>query len=333
VLGLLVWALKERHRQGIAPFTVLCCDNLPENGHLLRAGVLDMVRRTAPELLAWVEDQVAFPCTMVDRITPASTPRTLADAAACLGCEDRAAVEAEPFTMWVIEDRFPSGRPAWELAGALMVDRVEPFERMKLHMVNGAHSLLAYAGHVAGFIYVRDTMKDPGLAGLVRTYLAGAAMTLDPLPGLDLDRYADELVERFSNPSIAHETYQIAMDGTEKLPQRILLPAAETVRDGRDFRPFAFAVAAWMRYCLGYRDDGVTYELRDPRQSEIAAAVPAGQPDAAGVVATLMRLEGLFPPDLRGNAAWTRAVESYLEVILSRGMKAALAAFPRPAPE
>ena len=329
VLGLLAWALKERHRLGMDPFTVLCCDNLPENGHLLRAGVLDFVRRTAPGLLGWVEDRVAFPCTMVDRITPASTAQTLADAAAGLGCHDHAAVEAEPFSMWVIEDHFPSGRPAWELAGALMADRVEPFERMKLRMLNGAHSLLAYAGHVAGFPYVRDAMGDPVLTRVVRAYLACAAATLDPLPGLDLERYAEALVERFSNPAIAHETYQIAMDGTEKLPQRILLSAVDALQGRGDVRVFAFAVAAWMRYCLGYRDDGARYELRDPRQQEIADLV---QQDMAAhdVVTALMGLEGLFPVELRSNDAWFRAVAGYLEVMLLRGMKSALAEFPQP---
>ena len=330
VLGMLVWALGERRRRRIEPFTVLCCDNLPDNGHLLRAGVLDMARRTAPDLAAWIEDRVAFPCSMVDRITPAATARTLADAAAALGCEDRAAVETEPFSMWVIEDRFPAGRPAWELAGALMVERVAPFERMKLRMLNGAHSLLAYAGHVAGFVHVRDAMGDPATARAVRIYLAGAAASLDPLPGLDLDRYGEALVGRFSNPAIAHETYQIAMDGTEKLPQRILLPAADVLSGRGDIRAFAFATAAWMRYCLGFRDDGAAYDLRDPRQAEIGAAVRGREKDAVGLASALMAIDGLFPDALRGSALWTRQVADCLEAMLSRGMKAALADFPLP---
>jgi len=173
-------------------------------------------------------------------------------------------------------------------------------------------------------------MGDPVPASAVRAYLSSAAASLDPLPGLDLDRYAAALAERFSNPAIAHETYQIAMDGTEKLPQRILSPAAEVLRKRGDARAFAFATAAWMRYCLGFRDDGAAYDLRDPRQVEIEAAVRGREKDAAGLVSALMAIDGLFPDELRGSAPWTRQVEACLEAMLSRGMKAALADFPLP---
>ena len=323
-IGLLVEALRRRRQQGLDPFTVLCCDNLPENGALLRAGVLDFAGRTDPALARWIEAGVAFPSTMVDRITPAATPATLADAARLTGCEDQAAIETEPFSQWVIEDRFTAGRPAWEAGGAIFVDDVAAYERMKLRMLNGTHSMLAYAGFLAGHRYVRDVMGDPVLARLVRRQLAAATGTLPPLAGIDLGDYAAALCQRFANPAIGHETRQIATDGTEKLPQRLLAPALELSRRGGDLRPFAFAVAAWMRYALGRTDAGDAYALRDPREAEIRAAV-AGGGTPATIARALHGLKGLFPPELVADPAWTSAVESILAGMLGRGVATALA--------
>jgi fructuronate reductase len=324
-IGLLVEALRQRRAQGLAPFTVLCCDNLPENGALLRAGVLDFTARIEPPLVPWIETAVAFPSTMVDRITPAATAATLADAARLIGFEDLAAVETEPFSQWVIEDRFTAGRPAWETAGAIFVTDVAPYERMKLRMLNGSHSMLAYAGFLAGHRYVRDVMADPALARLVGRQLTAAAGTLPGLAGIDLGDYAKALQERFANPAIAHETYQIAMDGSEKLPQRLLAPAAEVAGRGGDLRPFAFAVAAWMRYAIGRTDAGEAYALRDPREDAIRAAVASGG-TAAGIVAALQGLDGLFPAALADAPRWRNEVTAILGDMLDRGVTAALAA-------
>ncbi|MEO6986455.1 MAG: mannitol dehydrogenase family protein [Paralcaligenes sp.] len=343
-VGILVWGLLRRRELGIAPFTVLCCDNLPENGRLLQAGVCDMADRIEPGMGKWISAHVAFPSSMVDRITPTATDKTLEDAAQALGCEDYAAVETEPFTMWVIEDHFPSGRPAWENVGALMVDDVTPYEHMKLRMLNGAHSLLAYAGFVAGHIYVRDAMQDATVARRVREYLQHASTTLQALPGVDFDDYAAALCQRFANTAIAHKTYQIAMDGTEKLPQRILSAAQECLTSQRDTHVFAFATAAWMRYCLGVTDAGTFYDLRDPRAHEITAAVhnalrKAGSSvesdktrkilgsnlqDVHALSAALMALPGLFSPALQHSSDWGDQIDRYLQIMLSQGMKAAL---------
>lgn len=331
-VGLLVWAIRRRRTLGMAQPTILCCDNLPENGRLLQAGVCDLAERLEPGLGAWIEAHVAFPCSMVDRITPASTPRTLADAAALTGCEDRAAVETEPFTMWVIEDHFPAGRPAWELAGALLVGDVAPYEHMKLRMLNGAHSLLAYAGHVGGHRYVRDAMADPALAGVVQAYMRAAAATLAPLDGVDFADYATQLCARFSNPAIAHETYQIAMDGTEKLPQRILAAAVDDLarNPASPDSLFAFATAAWMRYCLGVTEAGQAYALRDPRADEIARAVRGCEHDAPALMRALLELPGLFPGPLKASRAWQGLVSGFLGAMMARGMHAALLDCPVP---
>lgn len=324
VLGLLVQALGARRAAGIAPFTVLCCDNLPENGAMLRGGVIDFARRTDPDLAGWIREAVAFPSTMVDRITPAQTEKTRAEALRLTGAEDHAAIETEPFTQWVIEDRFTAGRPAWEKAGAIFVADVAPYEKMKLRMLNGTHSMLAYAGFLAGHRYVRDTMNDAALARLIRRHLGAAAATLAPLPGIELAGYAAQLQERFANPAIAHETYQIAMDGTQKLPQRLLAPALETLGAGAPLRPFAFAVAAWMRYCLGRSDTGENYALRDPMEAEISSRL-RGLDNAAAIIDSLSTLPGLMPPALAGASAWQEPLNDILTRMLRDGVGQAIA--------
>ena len=290
----------------------------------MKTGVLDFAGRVDPALRDWIEANVPFPSTMVDRITPASTQATLDDAARLTGCTDLAAVETEPFTQWVIEDRFVSGRPQWEVAGALFVPDVAPYERMKLRMLNGAHSMLAYCGFLSGCTYVRDVMATPDLAALVDRHLAAAAATLKPLGGIDFAAYARELRERFANPAIAHETYQIAMDGTEKLPQRIFQPALHALRHGQDLRPFAFATAAWMRYCLGRRDNGEAYALRDPRETQIGTALAAVN-DAPGIAGALFALPGFAPDELASDKDWMNTIAAILEEMMGDGMHAAVA--------
>jgi len=323
-IGLIVESLRRRRENNTAPYTVLCCDNLPENGELLRAGVVDFASRTDPDLASWIREKVSFPSSMVDRITPASTEATYKEAAGLTGCVDLAAVETEPFSQWVIEDRFTAGRPAWEKGGAVFVDDVRPYEMMKLRMLNGAHSMLAYTGFLSARAYVRDVMSDDDLSLLVNRHIHAAQQTLPPVSGFDLDQYRRDLVTRFENPAIAHETYQIAMDGTEKLPQRILAPAMDTLRAHGDLRPFAFTVAAWMRYCLGRNDDDACYALRDPREHEIPDAI-AGLSTARDIAGALHGLSGLFDPVLVENEAWRSLVADSLQTMLECGVRIAVA--------
>jgi fructuronate reductase len=261
---------------------------------------------------------------MVDRITPAATRKTFDDVRALTGYDDPGAVETEPFSQWIIEDDFVAGRPDWEAGGALFVSDVAPYEKMKLRMLNGAHSMLAYSGFLAGHRYVRDVMGDPALAALVARHMKAAAATLEPVPGVDLGRYATDLQERFRNPAIAHETYQIAMDGTQKLPQRLLEPATVALERGHGMDAFAFAVAAWMRYALGRRENGEGYALRDPREKEIAAALERAGKDGDAVAGALFALPGLFPSALTGDTGWTDAVRRKLSVMMQEGMRAAI---------
>ena len=323
-VGFIVEALRLRRERGLPPFTVLCCDNLPHNGALLKRLVVGFADRVDAGLAAYIRTEVPFPSTMVDRITPASTDATYADALRLTGYEDRAAVETEPFTQWVIEDDFCTGRPDWEAGGAIFAADVAPYEKMKLRMLNGAHSMLAYSGFIAGHAYVRDVMADPPLAKLVARHMDAAAATLDPVPGVDLAQYARDLQARFANPAIAHQTYQIAMDGTQKLPQRLVEPAIATLRAGRPLDAYAFAAAAWMRYCLGVMENGQTYALRDPREAEIGALLAGSGRDAGSIVDRLLALPGQFPDELSGAPEWRAAVKTRLETMLAQGIRAAI---------
>lgn len=323
-VGYIVEALRLRRERGLAPFTVLTCDNLPHNGKVLQRLVSEFADRVDADLAAFIRANVAFPSTMVDRITPASTVETFAEAARLTGYEDQAAVETEPFTQWVVEDRFTSGRPDWEAGGVIFAENVAPYEKMKLRMLNGAHSMLAYSGFIAGHKYVRDVMGDAALATLIARQMQSAAATLDPVPGVDLGQYAADLLVRFANPAIAHQTYQIAMDGTQKLPQRLIEPAIATLRAGGSLDAYAFAVAAWMRYCLGMDETGQAYALRDPRDAEIAALLNGAGRDAGSIADRLLALPGLFPGELADEPEWRAAVTSKLETMLADGMRAAI---------
>ena len=325
VLGLLVAAIARRRAAGHVAFAVLSCDNLPENGALLRDGVAGFARATGrAELADWIVANVAFPCSMVDRITPAATPDTVQTAATLTGCTDLAAIETEPFSHWVIEDQFPNGRPAWEAGGAIFVRDVAPYEKMKLTMLNGTHSMLAYAGFLTEKPFVRDVMADRDLSVLVRRHMMAAAGVLGTLAGVDRNDYAAALIARFSNPAIAHETRQIAMDGSQKLPQRIFRPAVIALDRGQNVRPFAFAAAMWMRFCLAQKDDGTSYPIVDPRADEIAAALAGCARGADDISTALHGLPNFIPSRLALDDQWRSQVSECLGVILEQGCQSAL---------
>lgn len=323
VLGLLTRALAMRRAAGIAPFTVLCCDNLPKNGTLLRGAVVDFARHIEADLSDWIAQNVAFPATMVDRITPVALDTTYAEAVAITGFVDLAAVETEEFSQWVIEDHFPLGRPDW--TGAIFVPNAAPYEAMKLRMLNGTHSMLAYAGYHAGMTYVRDVMADLGAVALVSRHLHAAARTLPDMQQINLIDYANSLQARFANPAIAHQTYQIAMDGTEKLPQRIFAPALDALDRGQSLRPFAFATAAWMRHVSRSTHDCPSYDLRDPRADEIGATL-AGRTNANSIATQLMMLPNFMPDRLILAEGWTEAIHDFLQRMLTQPMQAVIRA-------
>lgn len=321
--GFLVRALALRRARGVAPFTVLCCDNLPENGRVVRGVVLDLARRIDPGLADWIAANGAFPATMVDRIVPATTPADLDRLEALTGARDEAPVMHEPFRQWVVEDRFCAGRPDLGAVGVQLVEDVTPFEHMKLRMLNGSHSALAYLGYLAGHQTIADTVADPVFGAYVRGLWRDEIIpALTPPPGVDLAAYADALAARFANPAIRHRTWQIAMDGSQKLPQRILGTIAEGRAAGRAVPGLTLAVAAWLRYASGRDEAGAPIDVRDPMAAALAALWDG---DPARTVQNAMALEQVFPQALRRDAGFVRDLSRALQRLVERGARAALA--------
>jgi fructuronate reductase len=324
-LGLIVEATRRRRIAGARPFTVLTCDNLPANGRLLK-GLLDRFAALRDaELGAYVAHELACPSTMVDRITPATTPEDRDRIATALGCEDAWPVVTEPFTQWVIEDDFTSGRPPWEETGAEMVDDVAPYELMKLRLLNGSHSTLAYLGYLAGYETVAETMADPAFRRLVKRLMdEEIAPTLAVPPGADLPAYQGALIERFENPALKHRTWQIAMDGSQKLPQRLLGTIRDRLREGAPIPLLALAVAGWMRYVTGADERGRPIDVRDPLASRLRQAADGAGPDPHRLMTSLLGFEEIFGRDLPGSPVFRNAVLEALTCVLRSGARAAV---------
>lgn len=323
--GFLVEALRLRRAAGTPPFTVLCCDNLPANGTTVRRVASRLGALRDPDLGAWIAGEVAFPCTMVDRIVPATTEEDRVHVAAAIGQRDAWPVMAERFAQWVIEDRFPTGRPDWATAGATFATDVAPFELMKLRMLNGAHSALAYLGCLAGHETVADASNDPVLAAFLRGFWAEVAPCVPAPPGVDLQDHAATLLARFRNRALRHRTWQIAMDGSQKLPQRLLETARARLAQGRPIPHLALAVAAWIRFVGGVGEDGAPIEVRDPLAAPLRAALDAAGPDAARRVRTVLGFEAVFGRDLPAMPGFAEPVTQAYGRLLDHGARAAAA--------
>ncbi len=322
--GFLVRALQARRAAGLAPFTALSLDNLPHNGAVLRGVVLALAQEIDPALAAWIAAEGRFPASMVDRIVPATKPEDITRVAALTGLHDAAPVAHEPFRQWVIEESFVGGaRPDWAAAGAQMVADVTPYEHMKLRMLNGTHSALAYLGYLAGHETIAATMADPVFAGFAeRLWRDEIIPVLQPPPGADLAAYAQALARRYANPAIAHRTWQIAMDGSQKLPQRILATLAETFAAGRAAPPgLVLAVAGWMRYVGGVDEQGAAIEVKDPLAAQLRAASEAAG-GAAAKVAALLSQGAVFSPAMA--AALQAPVTAAYARLLALGARGAI---------
>ena len=305
--GFVVAALAARKAAGLKPFTVISCDNIPHNGQRIRAGVLAMARRIAPSLADWIEAEGAFPQTMIDRIVPATTPDDVARLTARLGVEDQGVVKAEPFTQWVIEDWFAGERPDFAAFGVQLTDAVEPWEDAKLRLLNGAHSAVAYLGALSGHEHVHEAVAVPAFRAFIEAMWDEAQTTLNPPPGLDLAVYRDELMARFSNSALMHRTRQIAMDGSQKLPQRLLAGMAERLAKGQGIEALALGVAAWMRWQEGVTESGEAMVVDDPLAARTAELIAASENDEAEVRA-LLTLSAVFPEALANDRRFVEAV-------------------------
>jgi len=266
-------------------------------------GALDLVPApVAARARAWVDRNVAFPSSMVDRVVPAPGEATRARAARALGAADLAALEAEPFRQWMIQDAFPAGRPAWERAGADLVDDVTAWEELKLRVLNGMHSTLAYLGALAGRDTIEQALAMAGMREFLRCLLLEDVVpTLQPPPGVDPVRYGEDVLERFTNPMVVHRTLQVAMDGSQKLPQRLVPTIADRLRAGAEPRWAALALAGWMRFVTGRADDGAALPLDDPLAERIRVAVEQARRPGA-VAEALLGLGQVFGEELRDSA-------------------------------
>jgi fructuronate reductase len=302
--GYLVRALARRKAAGTPPFTVLTCDNLPDNGRLVRRIVVEFAAALDPELASWIESEGRFPATMVDRIVPATKPEDIEALARKSGRHDAAPVLHEPFRQWVVEDDFVAAygagaRPDLGAVGVELVSNVTPYEHMKLRMLNGTHSSLAYLGYLAGHETIAETVADPVFAGFVKRLWRDEIMpSFEAPPGVDLAEYADALFERYANPGIRHRTWQIAMDGSQKLPQRILGTLRDNLAAGRASPGLTTAVAAWMIYVSGTDLSGKPIDVRDPLAERLKALSASTTDTTAGKVAALLGVTEIFDPGL-----------------------------------
>lgn len=314
-IGVLALGLRERLLHGGAPLTLLSCDNLSENSKRLRSVLEDYLRLTFSEVLPWLAQHARFPCSMVDRIVPAATPAQRDRQAALLGLVDEGAVSTEPFSQWIIEDDFAAGRPAWERAGAQLVSDILPFENIKLRLLNASHSAIAYCGLLAGCATVDEVMADAALKPYVQRL-----MTLDLMPALsvpvdfDLTSYRDQLLSRFANPTLGHRCGQIAMDGSEKIPQRWLPTLAETAAP-----LLRKALAAWVYFVL-FSD----FELDDPRAAELTSQRESGA-DLHGRIERILACVRIDRDAIEQFDELVRDLENHVRVIGERGIRALLA--------
>lgn len=316
IFGFIAGALERRRRDGVPPFTVLSCDNLADNGRVLHRLLVSFAEKRSPELTAFISGQVSCPSTMVDRIVPATTDDDRADIGRRLGVEDAWPVVCEPFAQWVVEDRFTLGRPPLERHGVTFVADVRPFELMKLRLLNGAHSAIAYLGLLMGHETVADAFADPRIAAFVEGLWAELIPTLPRDAGLEPGAYVGDLKRRFSNTALRHRTAQIANDGSQKLPQRIVAAALEGLGQGLPVDHLAMVITAWIA-ALGRRPEIASFT--DPLDGALQPASGAG----AANVEQMFDLAG-FAIDAAGRHDLMTRVAEHLAHINDFGAARAL---------
>jgi mannitol 2-dehydrogenase len=282
VFGVLLAALKRRRDQGLAPFTVMSCDNIPHNGQVARDAVAGLADLVDPSLAAYVREQVAFPNSMVDRITPATSDRERTILMERFGIQDNWPVFCEPFRQWVLEDNFPTGRPALEDVGVTFTPHVAAFELMKLRILNGGHATIAYPAGLLGIHFVHDAMADPLVRGFLdKLETEEIIPCVPPVPGVDLQAYYQMIARRFANPDVGDTIPRLAQDGSNRQPKFILPSTRDRLKAGADVTGLALESALWCRYCAGITDAGEPINLDDPNASRLTPAALAAKDDPA----------------------------------------------------
>ncbi|GAB3913521.1 mannitol 2-dehydrogenase [Microlunatus endophyticus] len=313
VYGLVVAALKRRRERGLPPFTVMSCDNIQGNGEIAKGTFTSYARLTDPEFADWMIESVAFPNSMVDRITPATTPDDIASLEEKHGVKDGWPVVCEPFEQWVLQDHFPLGRPPYQDAGVQVVDDVEPYELMKLRLLNAGHQAIAYFGYLSGYRLVHESAQDPAIARFARAYMdREGTPTLKPVPGVDLEEYKDSLIERFANSHVRDQVQRLCLEASDRIPKFVLPVVRHQLAHDGEVRLAAAIIASLARYCEAVDEDGQPIEIND-RIADTLKKYAAKQiaPDAD-------ELAFLTNRELFGDLVdEPRFTEPYLEVLRS----------------
>jgi len=318
VLGYIVAGLHARKQSGNAPFTVMSCDNLPGNGHLTRKLVLQFAAQIDGDLKQWIEGNVSFPNSMVDRITPVTTEEVSRLIQEKFDIDDKWPVFCEDYIQWVLE-RYEGDQPPFEQAGIQLVDEVDPFEKMKVRLLNGSHSALSYISYLMGYRAVDKAMSDPLISKFVRAYMDEITNTLDHVPGVDLEGYKAKLIERFSNPAISDQVQRLAQDGSQKIPNAILPCILHNLENGRPIKFLSLALAGWFKYLSAKDEQGHEIEIDDPLSAQL---IPAAQEDDAPKA--LLNISETFGHDLAQNNNFIQALTADIQSLNTIGTKATL---------
>lgn len=323
VFGVLIAAIQRRRSNGIAPFTIMSCDNLPENGIITRQAVLGLAKDMSSDLESWISQNVCFPNSMVDCITPATSDRERAMVEERFGIVDDAPVACEPFRQWVMEDKFPNGRPALEKVGVEFVSEVAPYELMKLRILNGGHAAIAYPSALMGYHYVHDAMADSLIDGFLAKLEATEIIpTVPPVPRVNFSKYLDKVRERFSNSAVADTIPRLCLDGSNRQPKFILPTMMDRLAGGESVEGLALEVAFWCRYCAGTDDAGNVIELVDEKASRLTEYALRAKDNPAA----FLEMTDIFG-QLGENAPFVEAFSKAVNSLWSKGTKATLQAY------
>jgi mannitol 2-dehydrogenase len=320
-LGILVEGLRRRKAQGLKPYTIQSCDNIQSNGSVTRKVILALAHETNPSLSQWIADEATFPNSMVDRITPRTTDADCTWLAEAFDIDDAWPVMTETFRQWVIEDKFCSGRPPWEKVGAHFTNNVEPYEEMKIRLLNAGHSALGYLGYLAGFRYIHEIAQDPDFnTYLQHTMDREITPLIKPLPGIDLEDYKRTLRARFANPCIKDQVARICLDGSSKMPTFVLPSIREELARDGEIRSLTLCVAAWFRYLSGTDENGAVIKIEDPIADLLQCRAREGGTDPS----SLLSVSELFGPELRENKRFTDELSQALNSLYEKGARATL---------
>jgi mannitol 2-dehydrogenase len=318
--GLVTEALVRRRERGLEPFTVMSCDNIPGNGHMAQQVFGAFAALRDPELGRWVGEHVRFPNSMVDRITPVTTDDDRAEIAARFGVQDGWPVVCEPFTQWVLEDSFSLGRPPLEQVGVQLVADVEPYELMKLRLLNASHQALCYFGYLAGYRLVHEVAQDPLFATFLLEYMdREGTPTLPPVPGIDLDAYKQQLIKRFSNDAVRDTVARLCAESSDRIPKWLLPVVRANLEAGGEVRLSAAIVASWARYAEGVDEQGEPITVVDRLADQLTATARRQRDDPLAFIAD-RTLFGDLVDDERFTAAYLQTLTSLHE----RGARATL---------